>query len=428
MATATADTGFLVPINSGVSRGGAPGVPGRHGYAEWVGTGRPIAIPGMDGGAEDLVEAFEDEAARLAGDVADLWWTGGKNGMRAQIRDAMTEKLARVGADGHAARISGCHRAGEIELMPNGQLRPRPEYVCKQRRLCPWCARQEACRRARRLGGVMATANPRRLQFATLTMANTPMGELPAKEAAFWRSWDKLRRRKAWADGVRASSASMETTWNRDTQTYHVHLHVALEARDVWDGGFSWGAVQRDWEDLTGAVVVDFRPLAGVGGVLEATKYAAKLKARGDEQTTGGGLLDMPDEAFREWLSVFGRPHHKVWRTYGAWYGVAGAETDEEKEERQATLADSEATEPVARFGWDPAHPDSLVFLIRPYISTFADPWELFRSVAAAIEKHRQAMQAAALARSRRKARCDKSSEHRRMGEGDADDDADSAA
>lgn len=412
MEIAATDGRILVPINSGVPRGRAPGGPGRHGYAEWVGTGRPNAIPGMDeGGSEDLIEEIEDTAARLAGEVADLWWTTDRNGIRAEIRDAMVEKLDRVGADGQAARLSGCHQAGEIELTADGQLRARPEYRCKLRRLCPWCAREEACRRARRLGSVLAAANPRRLQFVTLTVKNVPMGELAAQEAAFWASWNRLRHQKAWAAGVVACSAAMETTWNRETQTYHLHVHVALEARDVWDGGFSWAAVQRGWQAITGAVVVDFRPLSGVGGVLEATKYTAKLKARGDEPESGGGLLDMPDEAFGEWLSVFGRPHHKIWRTYGAWFGVAGAETDEEKEERQAARLAGEATEPVARYAWDPAHPGALVTFIRPYISTSDDPVADLLAVAAAVEKARQARLLEAVARDRRRAQREKARE-----------------
>lgn len=490
----------LAPKNSGgaaapAAGGSAPIAPPRRGHTEWIGLGRPNALREMpEGGSADAVEAVEEEAAALAGQVADLWWGAHKNAARAGIRDALAERLARIGAPAaewdaaarrsdewaspearradaaaavgdaaaaawdKAARLARCHQAGDLELFASGELRSRAEYRCKQRRLCPWCAREEAGRRMRRLRPLLAAANPKRLQFCTLTMANIPVGELAAGEAAFWAAWDKLRRRRAWAEGVLGSQVVLEQTWNSRTQSHHVHAHVALLANDVWRGGFSWAKVQADWQALTGAPVVDFRPLDGVGGLLEVTKYATKIgacrkrpsrkvrrlaaalrgrkgSARGTRRNPasranarrlaarivarmpGGGLLDMPLEALAEWVSVFCRPKHKLWRGYGAWAKLTRADSAQEKAERRAALAarDEEAGAPLARFAWDGAHPGALAMFLDPallssgsgvrYIHPYISTDSVLAQVAAAIDKHREALRAEALARQRRRAR-----------------------
>jgi len=421
MATAAVRPVGQVPENS---------CPERRGHAEWIG-GRPTAVLGMDGGgAADLIEAVEDEAAGLAGQMAEVWWDQSKNGRRAELQAALAEKLARV--DGEPERGSGhvrthaelvadvfsvertraealrdCHHAGDLQLYADGVVRARTEFRCKQIRLCPWCAHEEAARRVRRLKAVTESANPKRLQFCTLTMANVSQGRLAAGEAAFWAAWEKLRRRKGWASGVVGYVASMECTWNTRMNTFHVHLHVALEARDTWAGGFSWARVQRDWQSLTGAPVVDFRPLDGIGGLLEATKYVSKLKASGQlaADGTGGGLLDMPDAALAEWLTVFNRPKHLMWRVYGEWRRRVAAQDAADKEARRVAGEARDAVEPVARFAWDERHPRALVLLIPPDVSTDLGWSDTARRVAAAIEKYREKLRAAAARREKERRR-----------------------
>lgn len=321
--------------------------------AEWTGLGAPLRGEGVG----DWVQAVEDAAARMAERVRDAWLSGGEGARRATAH-AMADALGRIDEWDRARRVADCHAAGQIEIDAGGRARSRPQYRCRQIRACPWCARAEAARRARRLADAIRLTVGRK-QFVTLTMRNAPKGALAAHEAAFWRAWDRLRARVAWKSAVVAASASMETTWNAPAQTYHVHLHVAVALRPRAD--FSWAAVQEAWAEISGSPGVDFRPLKGAGGVIEATKYAAKLKAEG-----GTGLADMPADAFREWWSVFGRPHHRLWRTYGQWRAVAGRADMESEDAPQAVEDSPSEREPAARLGWDPA---SVVFLIQPDIS-----------------------------------------------------------
>lgn len=320
--------------------------------------------------------------------MAAAFWHDEHQAHAVEIRNGMADALARAARTGQAAKVRDCHQYGRLELLEDGRTRVRPEYRCKQRRVCPYDAREEAGRRTRRLLAAWGIGPPdgARAQFCTLTVPNVAVGGLAEAESAFWRGWDRLRHRKAWRSAVLACSISIETTWNRETRSYNLHAHVALWARSRDAGGFEWGDVQRDWEALTGAPVVDFRPLEGPRAVAEATKYVSKLKARGDDPAAGGGLLDMPPEAFTEWADVFCRPHHQTWRTYGLWRGVAGrADLDDDTADEEAPAAPP--AEPVAEFRWDAAQPGRLVFLIHPDKSVGPSP---FGIALLALERHRK--------------------------------------
>lgn len=323
--------------------------------AEWI-AGRPRHGEAVEDWA-DAVEAAADDFAARAAKLQG-------RGPRERIRDDLAGRLEVAGYGDRAAKQFLCHAEGHLWLMGDGRVRERPGYRCRQARTCPWCARSEASRRAARLGAALA-ADRGRHQFVTLTARNFPIGGLAAGEAAFWRAWDKLRHRVGWRRAVDAASASMETTWNAKTGTFHVHLHVAVSIRR--GGDFSWAEVQRAWAEISGSPGVNFRPMNRSGAV-EATKYTAKLKARGD---AGGGLLDMPDVAFKEWAAVFLRPHHRLWRTYGAWRSVSGrGEVDPMAADRETPET---AGEPIAVLGWDRSvDRGSLVFLIQPNISADA--------------------------------------------------------
>ena len=366
----------------------------------------------------DAIEAARREWART-------------EGRRLRTNRDLADKLDRIGRADLAWRVAGCHAGGSLGITLDGRERVRTDTRCHVRRLCAWCARGEAARRARVLRAALLEAARRyRLQLATLTVSNAPVGELARRVDAVLAAWDRLRRRAVWRRVIRAAALNVETTWHGaegcecgQAGTYHIHIHVIV-ARPWYDGtadtDLDWRALDAGWRELTGGNPVDWEDVDGRtaeerGAVAaELTKYVSKLtterraEARkpGACPAAGGGLLDMPDEAFREWVAVFGAPHRRWWRTFGEWYRLgARLEALEEEEAAEepagATAPEAEPPAEVVRLTWRPGDERPGVFILSNNSTGSWSPQEVVQ----ALRRWVEAREARRAARRRRRER-----------------------
>lgn len=158
-------------------------------------------------------------------------------------------------------------------------------FFCKQR-LCPGCGWRASLASAKCLGAIAAKmeADGRVMLMCTLTVRNVGADDLAETIRRINRAWSRLLKRdayKVWADYVR----KLEVTYNKDSDTYHPHLHVILFVSPSYFGKryISQKKLLNDWREVYGDQAiqnVDIRRCKsykdGSSAVLEVAKYTAK--------------------------------------------------------------------------------------------------------------------------------------------------------
>jgi len=122
-------------------------------------------------------------------------------------------------------------------------------------------------------------------------------------------------------------------TWNRQTQTFHPHIHMLVAV--PWDVDWNWGLLRAAWSKMTGAQQVDFRPVDytrdPAGAAREILKYLSKFEGE-KHDPDHQGLVDVPaagpDAPFaRLWEAVHVR---RMLRGFGAWARLAADDDQDE--------------------------------------------------------------------------------------------------
>lgn len=298
-------------------------------------------------------------------------------------KEEIAKKLDEIGAHTHALKVRECFCSGERHVFDSGRTVWYPEIRevqdhrgfwvdvggCGLPKLCPFHGRIETRRRiSKYLPHIEVTSHTHRIQFVTFTSLNAPRGHLSDCVRRTWDALRKLQRAKLWtADG---SLATLETTYSPETG-WNVHIH-ALVAVPYWRKGqrvdFDWAKIQKRWESLTGASVVDFKPVNVsqnlTGGLVETLKYVSKHDDLGDMET----------DVFAEWYSAF--HGHRSLRSYGIWYGLQDIELDDadEAEEGEQLIG-------VLRWHWLADAKAVRVFLIQ--VNKSADRATTYRQIEA---------------------------------------------
>jgi len=98
-------------------------------------------------------------------------------------------------------------------------------------------------------------------------------------------SFKKLRATQMWKGWVVGGVYALDTTYNHVASTWHVHVHVILEMRELtsWDWRNKWyieftKAVRAEWRRITGSWVLRLQPVKP-RAVNELIKYEAKAVA-----------------------------------------------------------------------------------------------------------------------------------------------------
>lgn len=184
---------------------------------------------------------------------------------------------------------------GQNAWLQESSVTQRLRVICTtcRDRLCPVCQRAKLAITRRRLTAHLDDAWCDQWRMLTLTMkhSNAPLAlQLKHLHGAFRR----LRQRRLWKSSVRSGYVFLEVTFNRETRTWHPHLHALLCGH--W---MQQAALADQWEECTrGSRIVDIRK---VRQKRQALKYLTKyLTKTADCDVTGQiDLLAEYDQAMR---------------------------------------------------------------------------------------------------------------------------------
>lgn len=171
-------------------------------------------------------------------------------------------------------------------------------------RFCVPCATERSCVIT---GNVLDLIRGRQIRFLTITIktTNEPLATSLDK---LYDSFQRLRRRKLWLNGVDGGVAFLENKWSDTGNRWHPHLHCLIEGRYI-----DKSQLQRAWLEITGdSWIVDIRRPPNNEGV---TRYVTKYAGKPFNNT----FLNRPrllDEAI---LAMAGR---KLALTFGRWRGM----------------------------------------------------------------------------------------------------------
>lgn len=136
-------------------------------------------------------------------------------------------------------------------------------------RFCTPCANARSARIQSRLTDLLPD---RTLRFLTLTLGGP---DLPLEDQLdrLLKSFQRLRRRKLWAERVEGGVAFLEVKRSSRTDRWHPHLHVLLIGRY-----FPLADLKALWLDVTGdSWVVDIRVVKSrQAAIAYVAKYATK--------------------------------------------------------------------------------------------------------------------------------------------------------
>lgn len=129
-----------------------------------------------------------------------------------------------------SARLSDCGSHGRLYLEGDPPHVRLWIHRCGDR-LCPLCAWYRSVRVRKQLEAVAKRCeDPRHI---VLTLQTFPGGSLAAAVAHLRESFRRLRKHEAWISRVRGGAYTVQVTYNRQTNTWHPHLHLLADA-DYW--------------------------------------------------------------------------------------------------------------------------------------------------------------------------------------------------
>jgi hypothetical protein len=202
-----------------------------------------------------------------------------------------------------AERMADCCCSPIVWHAPGEK--PRLQLQACKDRLCPRCQHERGRQARVRVLEIIRFYNAARLITLTLRSTDEPLAELYARLFDCWRV---LRQSPWWKAKVQAGVYAVEVTVNRETGSWHPHLHIIYEGDYIDQRELS-----RVWRDITlDSPIVDIRAVHNRAG---AARYVADYIAKPAE------LGEWTDEQIREFaealrgkrlVHTFGKSHGKV--------------------------------------------------------------------------------------------------------------------
>jgi hypothetical protein len=175
-------------------------------------------------------------------------------------KKVQADAVRNCGTEFHAFKTDCC---GDTFAIP---------HSCNHR-LCPLCMRRRSAELADRVKAYISRM--RRPKFISLTIENVKYID---KEYFTWvrKCFTKLRHRKIF-DKCLGGVYTIETTYNGDARTWHVHLHIVVDIPYV-----SQEELSKEWEEITETSFVVWIEKVGRNGqdvdgaAKELSKYVVK--------------------------------------------------------------------------------------------------------------------------------------------------------
>ena len=309
----TTDAGVGSKPAPPAKRGAGGGVSGRSPEAA---AGGPGAQPYLD---TPHCEHLDIETPQSREDVAEE-----RHWRRLAKRERAKKHLA--------ASLKDCDRLSEWNRVRNcGEFLRLMQSGCGVRRLtpircdhmlCPDCCLERVKPLWERVRRIFDGHSRGEFRFITLTVPNVPRIDREYIDG-LTKAFRKLRRRGVWKATVAGGIYAFDTTYNRATETWNVHIHAIIQLHLDVPGyvkadGYTLGGwlrdVKADWEAVSGGQNVHVRRVTH-GAIKELLKYSAKAASF----VYHAHLVD-------EYLTAFENV-----RRIQSWGTFLGAAKDEEK-------------------------------------------------------------------------------------------------
>lgn len=174
-------------------------------------------------------------------------------------------------------RVNDCADWLKFGECPNGCGKKLVAASFCRVRLCPMCAQRRSALLSKQVAEVChdaATINPGlRFIFLTLTVPNVTGGELQGTVDHIFKSWRKLCTRAVVKRVMKGFFRSLEITHNKETDTWHPHMHVLLVVNNTYFNG-PYYIKREKWLDL-------WRGATGQPEITQVDVRAVKSKKTG---------------------------------------------------------------------------------------------------------------------------------------------------
>lgn len=190
-----------------------------------------------------------------------------------------------------APKMFGCGSVMLFRRYEGGALELAHTFFCKQR-LCPMCAWRRSLKSFHQLSTIMDFVDKARIArygapyayiLITLTLRNTDILDLPETLDLMLESFRTIYRSKKWGDAIKGCHRTLEITYNKETNTFHPHLHLLCAVNPSYfqsSAYISQKAMQAMWKKALRIAydpIVDIRKVEDTGGAIaETAKYVTK--------------------------------------------------------------------------------------------------------------------------------------------------------
>ena len=204
-----------------------------------------------------------------------------------------------------AYRVENCGTYLEFFNWQKAGLKVKSANFCTDR-LCAMCNWRRSLRMFAKLSKIIQSKQYQdtgyKNLFLTLTVKNCGIDELHESIKDIFYSFDKFLKNKAIKLAVKGYFRALEVTFNKDTKTFHPHLHIILAVPENYFTrhyylsqeklSYIWKQSLDDDENyINHPPVVDIRKFRDSKGIAEASKYVIK--------SDGKFLKNISNEALR---------------------------------------------------------------------------------------------------------------------------------
>lgn len=189
-------------------------------------------------------------------------------------------------------RISSCGEILQFVQQDDGTLKLYQAYFCKNK-LCPLCNWRRSMKYSYQLSRIVdevIVQEPKgRFLFLTLTVRNVSGEDLNKTLSQLTQAFNRLFKYKKVQKNLLGYLRSVEVTYNKETNTYHPHIHVLMMVKSSYFSGAGENYISQEewWQLWAKSLKVDYLPIVDIrvvknsgrgleGAILETAKYPVK--------------------------------------------------------------------------------------------------------------------------------------------------------
>lgn len=162
---------------------------------------------------------------------------------------------------GRYERMRDCGNFIQYTVDPEGKYHYTGAWLCKDR-LCPICSWRLSVKRTAEMVKVLNKLHEEKPRthaiHVVLTIRNCTAEELRPVLCQLTEGFTRLKKRQLWNDYILGYARSVEVTYNKESDTYHPHIHVIAIVPNAYTRQISIG----DWVDMwRDSIRVNYNPI-----------------------------------------------------------------------------------------------------------------------------------------------------------------------